>query len=81
MEATSPTTAASIRTDRKICRRLAPRIRNMANSRVRCPTMIEKVLKMVKEPTKREMKAKTRSAVEKNPSAWLMELVFSLATV
>jgi len=67
MEASSPTMPASASTDRKICRRLAPRIRSSASSRVRWPTMMEKVLKMVKPPTNREMKAKTRRAVEKNP--------------
>ncbi len=68
-EDTSPTMEASARTERKICRRLAPRMRSRASSRVRWPTMMEKVLKMVKPPTKREMKAKTSSAVEKNLSA------------
>ena len=58
--------AASISTERKTWRRLAPTIRSRASSRVRWPTMIEKVLKMVKPPTNREMKAKTNSAVEKN---------------
>ncbi len=78
---TRPTIAASPRTERNTCRRLAPTIRSSASSRVRCPTMIEKVLRMVKAPTKSEMKAKTSSAVEKNDSAWLIWLVASLATV
>src|ERR1700676_3634245 len=43
--------------------------------------MMEKVLKMVKPPTNREMKANTSSAVEKKERAWLMEVVASLATV
>ena len=43
--------------------------------------MIENVLKIVKPPTKSEMKAKTKSAVEKNPSAWLIAFDCSLATV
>ena len=73
--------AASTSTDRNTWRRLAPTIRSRASSRVRWPTMIEKVLKMVKPPTNSEMKAKTSSAVEKKDSAWLIELVCSLATV
>ena len=80
-EATRPRRPASTSTDRNTCRRLAPTIRNRASSRVRWPTRIEKVLKMVNPPTNREMKAKTSSAVEKKPSAWLIELVCSLATV
>jgi hypothetical protein len=43
--------------------------------------MIENVLKMVKAPTNSEMNAKTSSAVEKKPSAWLTELVLSVTTV
>ena len=43
--------------------------------------MIENVLKMVNAPTNKEIKAKTSSAVEKNDSDWLTELVFSFATV
>ena len=66
---TSPTMAASPSTDRNTCRRLAPTMRSSASSRVRWPTMIENVFKMVKAPTNSAMKAKTRSAVEKKPSA------------
>ena len=44
--------------------------------------MIEKVLKIVKPPTKRAMNANTSRAVEKKPrKAWLMSLTCSLATV
>ena len=68
-EATNPRMAASMSTDRNTCRRLAPTIRSRASSRVRWPTMIEKVLKIVNPPTKSEMNAKTRRAVEKKPSA------------
>ena len=78
---TSPTIAASSITERKTWRRLAPTMRNSASSRVRWPTMMENVLRMVKPPTKSAMKAKTSSAVLKNPSAWLMELVASSITV
>ena len=80
-EDTSPTIAASPRTERKTWRRLAPTMRRSASSRVRWPTMIEKVLKMVKAPTNSEMKANTNSAVEKKPSALSTALACSLATV
>ena len=64
-EDTSPVMAASPSTERNTWRRLAPTIRSRASSRVRCPTMIENVLKMVNAPTNSEMNAKTSSAVEK----------------
>ncbi len=80
-DATSPRMPASTNTERNTWRRLAPTIRRRASSRVRCPTRIEKVLKMVNPPTNSEMKANTNNAVEKNPSAWLTLLVCSLATV
>jgi hypothetical protein len=73
-EARAPTMNASARTERNTCRRLAPTMRSRASSRVRWPTVIEKVLKMVNPPTNREMKAKTKSAVEKKDRAWLMSL-------
>ena len=60
---------ASARTERNTCRRLAPTMRSKASSRVRWPTVIEKVLKIVNPPTNREMKAKTKSAVEKKDRA------------
>ena len=78
---TRPTTAASPRTDWKTWRRLAPTMRRRASSRVRCPTMMENVLRMVNPPTKSAMKAKMRSAVFKNPSALPMALVASFTTV
>ncbi len=78
---TSPTMAASPRTERKTWRRLAPTMRRSASSRVRWPTVMEKVFKMVKPPTKSAMKAKTSRAVLRKPSAWPMALVASLTTV
>ena len=48
-------------------------MRSNASSRVRWPTMIENVLKIVNAPTNSEMKAKTSSAVEKNDSAWSID--------
>ena len=77
-EEITPTMAASPSTERNTWRRLAPTTRSRASSRVRCPTVMEKVLKIVKAPTNSEMKANTSKAVEKNERAWLMELVCSL---
>ena len=45
-------------TEPRICRRDAPIVRSVANSRVRCATVIENVLKMTNAPTKRAMPAK-----------------------
>ena len=78
---TSPTRAASPRTERKTCRRLAPTMRSRASSRVRWPTVIENVFRMVNPPTKRAMKANTNRAVLRNPRAWPMALVASFTTV
>ena len=73
--------AASARTDRKTWRRLAPTMRSRASSRVRCPTMMENVLRMVKPPTKSAMNAKTSRAMLKKLSAWPIAPVASSTTV
>ena len=52
IEATSPITSASRITETRTCRREAPIVRSVANSRVRCATVIDSVLKMTKAPTK-----------------------------
>src|ERR1700750_710264 len=62
---TSPVRAPAPSTKRNTWRRLAPTIRSRASSLVRCPTMIENVLKMVNPPTNSEMNAKTSSVGEK----------------
>jgi hypothetical protein len=41
-EASSPITRPSITTERMTCRREAPRVRRVANSRVRCATVIDR---------------------------------------
>ena len=51
-EAPRPITSASRITDRRTCRRDAPSVRSVANSRIRWATVIESVLKMTKAPTK-----------------------------
>ena len=46
-----PSIAPSATTDRTTWPRVAPSVRSRPNSRVRCATVIEKVLKMMKAPT------------------------------
>ena len=57
-EARSPITSDSRITEARIWRRDAPIVRSVANSRVRCATVIEKVLKMTNAPTKSAIAAK-----------------------
>ena len=77
----SPTMNASPSTERNTWRRLAPTMRSNASSRVRWPTVMENVFKMVKPPTNSAMKPNTSRAVLKKPSAWLMAPLASLTTV
>ena len=56
-DATMPMTSDSRMTEASTCRRDAPIVRKVANSRVRCATVIEKVLKMTNAPTKSAMPA------------------------
>ena len=65
--ATSPITNASVITVVRIWRRLAPSVRSIANSRVRCATVIENVLKIRNAATNSETPAKISSAVFKKP--------------
>ncbi len=80
-DATSPTITASPSTERNTWRRLAPTMRSSASSRVRWPTVMENVFRMVKPPTNSAMKPKTSSAVSKMPRAWPTALDCSLMTV
>ena len=64
------------RTARITWPREAPSVRSSANSRMRCATVIENVLKMMNAPTNSAMPAKTSSAVVRNPSAWRMSSTF-----
>ena len=70
----NPMTSASKSTERLTCRRLAPRARNRASSRLRWATRIEKVLMIRKAPTTSETPAKTSRNVLMNDSALLMSL-------
>ena len=51
-DARKPITNASSSTERRTCRREAPSVLSVANSRVRWATVIESVLKITNEPTK-----------------------------
>jgi hypothetical protein len=57
-DAMIPIVSASRMTEPSTCRREAPTVRSVANSRVRCATVIESVLKMTKAPTNSAMPAK-----------------------
>ncbi len=54
-DASAPITSASTITESRTCRRDAPIVRSVANSRTRWATVIDSVLKMTKAPTKRAM--------------------------
>ena len=56
-EARKPMMSASSVTAVSTWRRDAPIVRNVANSRMRCATVIDSVLKMTKAPTKRAIPA------------------------
>ncbi len=68
-EATRPTRRASASTDVTRWRRLAPTARSRPSSRVRWATRIEKVLKMMKAPTRRATAANMSRAVVRKPRA------------
>ncbi len=57
IDASRPITSASRITEPSTCRRDAPTVRSVANSRVRCTTVIESVLKITKAPTNRAIPA------------------------
>ena len=58
VDASSPITRPSSRTERMTCLREAPSVRSVANSRVRWATVIESVLKITNAPTNRAMAPK-----------------------
>ena len=53
IEAKTPITNASSRTEARTWRRVAPSVRSVASSRVRCATVIDSVLAITKLPTNR----------------------------
>ena len=77
-EATRPSAPASPITLASTWRRVAPSERSMANSRMRCATVIEKALKMMKAPTITATPPKASRIVRSTlPMASLMALVLS----
>ncbi len=67
IEPSRPTSRPSSSTDRITWPREAPSVRSSANSRIRCATVIEKVLKMMNAPTNSAMPPKISSAVVRKP--------------
>ena len=67
IDATTPTTTDSTITDVRTCRRLAPRARNSASSRLRWVTTMLKVLKMMNAPTNSATKPNTSRPVRRKP--------------
>ncbi len=65
-DAARPTMSASPSTVVSTCRRIAPMVRSIANSRMRWATVIEKVLKMTNAPTSTAAPANASSAGVKN---------------
>ena len=78
-----PIAAASITTEARIWRREAPSVRSSPNSATRWATVIEKVLKIRKAPTKTATKPKTSRMVCRKPRlSWIfseLRSAFSLA--
>ncbi len=68
----SPISAASMNTEVRTCLRDAPRVRSSPYSRIRCETVIEKVLKITKAPTISETAANTpRKIGRKLRASWI----------
>ena len=65
-EARMPTTSASIRIEVRICRREAPIVRAVANSRVRCAIVIESEFAITKLPTKSAIPPKASRKPRRN---------------
>ena len=82
---TRPIRRASSSTDRSTCRLLAPMVRSMANSRMRCETVIEKVLKMMNPPTNTAAPANASSSGVRKllmlPATWSVWLCAASAEV
>ncbi len=80
-EPTSPVIRASPRTEPSTCPRPAPTARSRASSRVRWPTRMLKVLKMMNAPTSSEMPANTSRNVLKKLRKESKLAAISLAAV
>ena len=66
-------------TEARICFREAPSVLSIPNSRVRCATVIENVLKIWNAPTNSDTPAKTSSAILRKLRLSLMSFVWRLA--
>ena len=64
-EPSSPSISASVPTVARIWLREAPSVRSIPNSRVRCATVIENVLKIWNAPTNSDTPANTSSAIRR----------------
>ena len=62
-----PVVSASSSTLVRICLRLAPSVRSIAISRMRCATVIENMLKMMKAPTSTATPPNASSAGPRKP--------------
>src|SRR3954454_6375890 len=71
-EPSSPIVKPSVITERMNWPRDAPSVRSIANSRIRCVTVIEKVLKMMNAPTNSEIPANASSSVVRKLRLLLM---------
>ena len=76
IEPSAPMTRPSASTCPITWRRDAPSVRSSANSRMRCATVIENVLKMMNAPTNSEIAAKASSAVRRKLSSSRMSREF-----
>ena len=81
VEPSTPSTKASISTDRVTWRLVAPSARSSASSRLRCATRIENVLTIRNAPTTSEMPAKINKNVVRNVTASSRSVAASSAAV
>src|SRR5829696_6468206 len=81
VEPTSAIRNASTSTERVTCFLLAPRARSSADSRTRCETRIEKVLKMMQAPTTIAITAKVVRKIEMTSRNWPICSCVSLTTL
>ena len=79
IDASVPTTSASITIERSTCRREAPSVRIVANSRVRCAIVIESEFAITKLPTKSAMPAKASRKPRRKVMNWFVSDASSFA--
>ena len=79
IDASVPTTRASITIERSTCRREAPSVRIVANSRVRCAIVIESEFAITKLPTKSAMPANASRKPWRKVMNWFVSSASSFA--